>query len=78
MLCGGELADYDFGEQKVSSDCCYHFLELHFHPDLTDCPEPSLYDLAGTKHQNEFEGMDIRPINVVAHILWRLAKIYEP
>lgn len=69
----GELSDFDFGEQKVSSDRCYRFLSLHFHPDTTKCPIPSFGDLRTAQTALEdweaYEQVDVRPIIAVAHVL---------
>jgi len=65
--------NFDFGEQNVSFDRCYRFLDLHFHPEITECPEPSCPDLQlaqeDTNPQNECGDVDVRPIVGVAHIL---------
>jgi len=69
----GELADFDFGEQTVPFDCCYRFLNLHFHPDITKCPIPSYPDLLTSQTSLEdweaYERVDVRPIIGVAHVL---------
>lgn len=69
----GELADFNFGEQNVSSERCYRFFALHFHPDVTKCPTPSYPDLQTAQTRFEdweaYEQVDVRPIITVAHIL---------
>lgn len=69
----GELAEYDFGEQNVSSHRCYRFLGLHFHPDTTKCPIPSYGDLGIAQIDLDDwqipEQVDVRPIIAIAHIL---------
>lgn len=68
----GELADFDFGEQDVSNKRCYRFFDLHFHPDISNCPVPSYPDLLGAQTSLEpwDDGqIDVRPIIAVSHIL---------
>lgn len=69
----GELADFDFGGQNITRDKWYCFFALHFHPDFTECPEPSLSDIKSSQ-SDHLEGQmvmraDVRPVIAVAHIL---------
>lgn len=65
--------DFDFGEQNVSFERYYRFLDLHFHPDITGYPEPSYLDLQLAQEdcdqRSGCEDVDVRPIIAVAHIM---------
>ena len=65
--------DFDFGDQNVSFERCYRFLDLHFHPDITGYPKPSCLDLQLAQEdcdrRSGCEDVDARPIIAVAHVL---------
>jgi len=68
----GAFADFDFGNQVISSNRCHRFLALHFHPEVTKWPVPSYSDLLGSQVDMDLEShqrADIRPIMVIAHTL---------